>query len=119
MAWTASLPPTPTATPVAQRGWSQVIAANTGQPARYDHSAVFDPVRQQLVIFGGRDTETFGDTWIFDRATRMWSAIDADGPAQRFGHEAVYDAAHRRRVILFGRSANFSQDVVHYDLVVL
>jgi hypothetical protein len=111
-----SLPPTPTDAVVAQRGWSQVMAANNGPPARYDHSAVFDPVRQQLVIFGGRDTETFGDTWIFDRATRMWRAVDAAGPAPRFGHGAVYDAAHRRMLIVMGQGADFFNDVWAFDL---
>jgi Galactose oxidase, central domain len=111
-----SLPPTPTNAAVAQRGWSQVVAANSDPPARYDHSAVFDPVRQQLVIFGGRDTETFGDTWIFDRATRIWRTVDAAGPAPRFGHGAVYDAAHRRMLIVKGQGADFFNDVWAFDL---
>jgi protein phosphatase len=101
---------------VAHVGWSQVVAANDGPPARHDHSAVFDPVRQQLVIFGGRDAEAFGDTWIFDRATRMWHAVDAAGPAPRFGHGAVYDAAHRRMLIVMGQGAEFFNDVWAFDL---
>lgn len=111
-----SLPPTPTTAPVADAGWSQVVAANTGPPARYDHSAVFDPVRQQLVIFGGRDTETFGDTWIFDRTTRLWHAVDSAGPAARFGHGAVYDAVHRRMLIVMGQGTEFFNDVWAFDL---
>ena len=111
-----SLPPTTMATSVAQGGWSQIDAANSGPPARYDHSAVVDPVRQQLVIFGGRDTETFGDTWIFDRATRMWRAVDSAGPAPRFGHGAVYDAVQRRMLIVMGQGADFFNDVWAFDL---
>jgi hypothetical protein len=93
-----------------------VIATNASPPARYDHSAVFDPVRRQLVIFGGRDGEMFGDTWIFDRATRMWRAVDGAGPAPRFGHGAVYDAAHRRMLIVMGQGAGFFNDVWAFDL---
>ena len=111
-----SLPPTPTNAIVAHGGWSQVVAANARPPARYDHSAVFDPVRQQLVIFGGRATETFGDIWIFDRATRLWRAVDSPGPAPRFGHGAVYDAAHRRMLIVMGQGADFFNDVWAFDL---
>lgn len=111
-----NLPPTQTTASVAHAGWSQVVAANTGPSARYDHSAVFDPVRQQLVIFGGRDTETFGDTWIFDRVTGMWHAIDSAGPAPRFGHGAVYDAVHRRMLIVMGQGAEFFNDVWAFDL---
>jgi hypothetical protein len=77
---------------------------------------VFDPVRQQLVIFGGRDSEAFGDTWIFDRATRMWHAVDSAGPAPRFGHGAVYDAVHRRMLIVMGQGADFFNDVWAFDL---
>ena len=111
-----SAPPTPTDTPVVQAGWSQVVAANAGPAARYDHSAVFDPVRQQLVIFGGRDAEAFGDTWIFERTTRMWRAVDSAGPAPRFGHGAVYDAANRRMLIVMGQGADFFNDVWAFDL---
>jgi hypothetical protein len=63
---TAPVPLSPTAVPPTSapeaRGWSEIVATNAGPHARYDHSAVLDPVRQQLVIFGGRDTQTFGDT---------------------------------------------------------
>jgi hypothetical protein len=105
----------PTAAPQA-RGWSEIVATNAGPPARYDHSAVLDPVRQQLVIFGGRDTQTFGDTWIIDLVTRTWREVPAAGPAPRFGHGAVYDAAHRRMLIVMGQDAEFFNDVWAFDL---
>jgi hypothetical protein len=111
----ANLQPTPTAA-LEARGWSEIIATNAGPQPRYDHSAVLDPVRQQLVIFGGRDTETFGDTWLIDLATRTWREVPAAGPAPRFGHGAVYDAADRRMLIVMGQGADFFNDVWAFDL---
>jgi Galactose oxidase, central domain len=105
----------PTAVPQA-RGWSEIVAANDGPPARYDHSAVLDPVRQQLVVFGGRDKQALGDTWIFDLATRRWREVPATGPEPRFGHGAAYEAAHRRMLIVMGQGADFFNDVWAFDL---
>jgi Galactose oxidase, central domain len=110
---TTSLPTTPTAAPA---GWSQIVAANAGPSVRYDHSAVLDPLRQQLVIFGGRDKDTLGDTWIFDLATRIWREVKAAGPLARFGHGALYDAVHRRMLIVMGQGASFFNDVWAFDL---
>lgn len=90
--------------------------SNPSPPARHDHSAVFDPVRQQVVIFGGRDTGPLGDTWIFDLATRGWRAVSGAGPAPRFGHGDVYDAAGRRMLLVMGQGADFYNDAWAFDL---
>src|SRR5688572_29441600 len=90
---TATAAPQATATP--RSGWTQVTPAGQAPPARYDHSAVFDPLREQLVVFGGRDAEALGDTWIYELATQRWRAVAAAGPAARFGHGAAYDPTGR------------------------
>ena len=97
-------------------GWAQLSAMNAGPAARYDHSAIVDPVRQQLVVFGGRGGSVFGDTWIFDFATRLWREVTGAGPNARFGHGAVYDAAQRRMIIVMGRNGGFFNDVWAFDL---
>ena len=112
-----SNPPAPTATaaPVA-KGWSQITAANSGPRARTDHTAIVDPVRNNLLVFGGRGSSTFGDTWIFDLNTRKWREVVGQGPAARFGHGAVYDGANRRMVVVMGEGAGFFNDVWTFDL---
>jgi hypothetical protein len=107
--------PSPTAVP-ARAGWSQIVATNTGPKARYDHTALIDPVRKQLVVFGGRGDGTFGDTWVLDLSTRMWREVKGPGPSPRFGHGTVYDATNRRMIVVMGEGAGFFNDVWAFDL---
>ncbi|MBI3734522.1 MAG: hypothetical protein HY259_13860 [Chloroflexi bacterium] len=115
---TATSLPAATATAPASRaaGWAPINAVNSGPSPRYDQSALVDPVRQQLVVFGGRGNGTFGDTWILDFATRQWREVKGLGPAPRFGQAVVYDAAHRRMLLVMGEGANFFNDVWAFDL---
>lgn len=53
-----------TSAPETKAGWSPITAANSGPAPRYDHSVLVNPVRQQIVVFGGRGASTFGDTWV-------------------------------------------------------
>lgn len=105
-------------TPVATNRWLAITPANQGPSARADHSAIIDPVRQQMVVFGGRDGATFGDTWIYELGSRRWRKVVGAGPEPRFGHGAVYDAAGRRMIVLMGQGngTDFFNDVWSFDL---
>src|SRR5262245_47273560 len=48
------LPTMPPTIAAAKSGWTQITAVNSGPAPRYDHSALVDPVRQNLIVFGGR-----------------------------------------------------------------
>lgn len=67
--------------------------------------AVFDPLRDRLIVFGGYDGSYYNDLWQLSFATSppTWSALVAAGPAPvpRAGHAMVYDA-NGDRVIVFG-----------------
>jgi hypothetical protein len=111
--------PAPTGTGPANpipAAWTRIEATNAGPAARYDHSLLLDPVREQLVVFGGRGTATFGDTWLFDLATRTWREVEGPGPEPRFGQGVVYDAAHRRMLLVMGEGAGFFNDAWAFDL---
>jgi hypothetical protein len=108
-------PATPTA-PLPEGGWTQIMTDNGGPAPRYDHSALVDPVRQQIVVFGGRGPRTFGDTWIFELGARRWREVPGPGPAPRFGHGVAYDAAHRRMLLVMGEGAGFFNDAWAFDL---
>lgn len=67
-------------------------------------AAAYDPVRDQLVIFGGQATipgdEIFNDTWIF--AGGGWSqASPRSGPTPRVGAAMTFDR-NLERILLFG-----------------
>src|SRR5688572_964487 len=79
----------PTMPPASKPGWVQITASNSGPAPRYDHSALYDPKRDQLVVFGGRGSGTFGDTWVFSFANRSWREVKGAGPAPRFGQGTV------------------------------
>ena len=93
----------------ASPSWQGISAA--GQAPRTDHSAVWDPVADAMVVFGGRTDEdaqsvtdelrrlTLGDT-------PAWQSLTPAGrrPSKRFAHSAVYDSAARRMVVFGGTS---------------
>jgi hypothetical protein len=82
----------------AQR-WVQIATANAPSP-RYDSSMAYDPVRNRVVLFGGRNRATsFGDTWEYDG--RTWTKLDVTGPSARNGHAMVYDP-RANAILLFG-----------------
>jgi Galactose oxidase, central domain len=109
--------PTPPLQSSAVGSWSQLVYTNTGPSPRYDHAAILDPVRNQLVVFGGRGSGTLGDTWALDMATQAWREITSTTkPAPRFGHGAVYDASNRRMLVVMGEGSAFFNDVWSFNL---
>ncbi len=83
--------------------WS--LVSTTGGPplARQWHVAVYDNLRDRMVIQGGSGGN---DTWALDLSTNVWSQLDfaISGPGGRSNHSAVYDALHDRLVIYGGPS---------------
>jgi hypothetical protein len=86
--------------------WSRLTTSGAPPAARDGHSAIYDPVRDRLIIFGGHDeTEAlFNDTWALSLSgTPTWEQLAPSGapPLPRFTHAAAYDAA-RDRIVVFG-----------------
>jgi uncharacterized protein (TIGR03437 family) len=115
--------------------WNGVNWTQTGvpgpNPARTTEAAAFDPVRGQLVLFGGSDTyyqsggpssggsEYFNDTWVWDgiQWTQKTPAVPAPNPAARIDHMMVWDGLHQK-ILLFGgkgatSSGNFAQGAMN------
>ena len=75
-----------------------------GPAPRYAGSAIYDPVRDRLVVYGGAGADFYGDTWALELAgTPRWVNLAPTGPTPpvRDAHVAVYDSA-RDRMIVFG-----------------
>ncbi len=68
-------------------------------------SICYDASREQVVLFGGGNSDTpRGDpgTWIYTPATNAWKQCESDRqPPQRGNSQLVYDPA-RKKIILFG-----------------
>jgi galactose oxidase-like protein len=87
-------------------GWSSLNPAGAAPSARDGASAVYDPVRQRLVLFGGSDAPSsrLNDVWLLDLgAAAAWSKASPTGtpPTPRTLQMAIYDEA-QQRLIVFG-----------------
>src|SRR5262245_28285058 len=86
--------------------WNLIQAAGTPPPPRARHSAIYDPVGNQMVIFGGASYfgEMTNDVWTLSLGSSpMWSQLQPSGapPSPRAGHRAVYDPV-RHSMLVFG-----------------
>ena len=72
---------------------------------RYDHAAMYDRDRGQLVIHGGFDEQVdrLADTWIFTSDTDTWTTLSpgTTTPGPRNGSSFAFDE-HRGVGVLFG-----------------
>lgn len=105
--WTLSLGGTPTLT--------QLVTSGTPPEARALGSAIYDSVRDRLVVFGGYTAGSgySNEVWALSLSgTPTWSQITPSGtpPTERFEHTAIYDAT-RDRMIVFGGIDNVTGDL--------
>jgi len=96
--WSLWLSPTPR--------WEQILPAGTRPDSRYSHSAIYDPVRDRMIVFSGGGFAT-NDVWALSLGdTPSWTLLDPSGtlPLERQGHTALYDPV-ADRMIVFGGDA--------------
>jgi hypothetical protein len=84
-------------------------------PVRYDHSAIYDPVRQRMVVFGGDEFygSMLNDTWSLSLAgAQQWNPVVPSGspPLARRAHTAVYDPIVDRMLVFGGTSGRWPGD---------
>lgn len=92
--------------------WKQVVTTGTPPMARRSGTAIFDPLRNRMVIYGGFDavigSDLFlGDTWALDfNGPPTWAQLTPSGtsPVGRDVAAAVYDAIHDRMIFYGGWS---------------
>ena len=100
---------------LATEAWTQL--ADAGPPPRINPGAVLDPLRDRLVIFGGRTglTGTLGDAWAFSLATGEWTELPA-GPPPRQRPHAASDGARAWFYAGEGTLARVFSDLWELDL---
>ena len=81
--------------------WVDLTPAVPGPGARYGQCAVYDPVRDRMLVLGPSDTSV--EVWALNFATGAWAQVVAAGapPSHRSGQVAIYDSG-RDRIVLFG-----------------
>ena len=89
--------------------WTQLLVAGASPPPRAYHTAIYDPVRNRMLIHGGGGGEPgyadLGDVWALDLSSSpAWSQVSSDtSPPPRRLHTAIYDAL-RDQMVVFGGS---------------
>ena len=87
--------------------WTRLAPTGTAPDARGSHSAIYDPGRDRMIVFGGLDGRRFlGDLWVLSLGTApTWTGVTPTGtpPQVREGHSAIYDPI-RDRMVVFGGS---------------
>ena len=97
--------------------WTQVISAQVPAP-RYGHSLTYDSARNEVILFGGRLTNSNGSldnqTWSFN-GTTWQQRSPQNAPSARFLHAAVYDSTRSVIVLFGGSSAAVTSDTWEWD----
>jgi len=90
-------------------GWHP-IADKTIQP-RWGQTAIWDPSRDRMVVFGGDGDQQRNDLWALDLESYTWHALpSSNGPGPRTDLAGFYDRARDRLVIVGGR-VGFAQSI--------
>jgi hypothetical protein len=94
--WALSLAGTP--------AWSLLAVTGTPPPGRYDHTAIYDPVRDRMIVFAGigEAYTLLNDVWALGLAgAPTWAPLAASGtaPAPGGGYQSVYDPAGDRMLV--------------------
>ncbi len=83
--------------------------------AHFSHSMAFDPVRQQMILFGGSNKSQYLDeTWAWT-GDRWKPLIAGRSPSPRFGTPAVTDTQRKRIVLFGGANDSFLDDTWEWD----
>ncbi len=105
--WALSLSGTPT--------WSMLSASGTPPTPRRHHAAVYDPVRDRMLVFGGFDVAgRLNDVWALSLGTApAWTRVIPAGapPSPRSRHGLLYDPARDRLVAFGGFDGSLRNDV--------
>jgi hypothetical protein len=102
--WSLWLTPTPR--------WEPLTPSGTSPLSRYGHSAIYDPARDRMVVFGG--SGPLNDVWALSLGDTAWTLLPPSGnpPLPRLGHSAVYDPSADRMIVFGGTDGDQPLDEV-------
>jgi Kelch motif protein len=106
--------------------WSRLEVPGELPPPRWDHAAVYDPRRGEMIVFGGyvdlaslSSTTTDANLWALSLSSPpRWRRVEACGPrpSARARASMIYDAANDRFIVAGGemrRSTAPRADATH------
>ncbi|HET9326817.1 MAG TPA: kelch repeat-containing protein, partial [Candidatus Eisenbacteria bacterium] len=97
-------------------GWTELLPTGTPPSPREAHTAVFDPVGNRMVVYGGAaNSGGLNDVWSLSLSgTAAWTQLTPSGtpPVTRWQHSAILDAPRNRMVIYGGIGGPSQGDVL-------
>jgi len=94
--------------------WTQLAPSGLPPAPRREHTAIYDPVGDRMVVFAGRDgAGEFNDSWALSLAGQpAWALLSPEGspPSPRADHTAIYDPSRGRMIIFGGGAASMDFD---------
>ncbi len=94
---------------LARNAWTQLTPDGQGPSARAVHSAVWDPVQGQMLVYGGapESSGALDDLWSYQPTANRWTRLAPTGavPAARSRQSAVWDAGNRQMLVFGGYAA--------------
>jgi len=95
--------------PQANR-WSQLTPTLPGPTPRTDHTAVWDPYADELLVFGGSggDGRALGDLWAYRPSKDSWTrrGLNGAGPGPRASHAAAWDLPGQQMLLQGGKNGD-------------
>ena len=88
--------------------WTKVVPTGTPPTPRIQASAIYDPIRNLMLIFGGNSGSFSNEVWrLSTSGPATWAQLATLGtpPAGRSSHSAIYDPLRDRMLIFGGSSA--------------
>jgi hypothetical protein len=86
--------------------WSQLFPWGTAPCPRFEHSAIYDPNGQRMIVFGGKNGVHLNDVWQLDLSvgSESWQQLYPGGsqPDARGRHFSVFDQINNDMIIGFG-----------------
>ncbi|MBM4438435.1 MAG: hypothetical protein FJ029_14685, partial [Actinobacteria bacterium] len=96
----ASAPPLTRPKPIP--GWTNLTTA-VRPPARLEPTLTYMPSVHALLLFGGRRTDAFNDTWTYSLVSNQWAQLAINAPRARWSHVAAWHPDARRVLVHGGR----------------
>ena len=70
---------------MSEKTWREIKIEGEAPPASEDHTLIYDPIGNRMILYGGEDGPTRNATWSFDSLNRRWRDLSKANAPQRSG----------------------------------
>lgn len=83
--------------------WVEISSSSARPTPRLGSPAVWDPVRSQVLLYGGGSGPPSSELWSYRPSSNIWQRLEPSGPSpgERWRHTLAWDGINNR-MLLFG-----------------